>query len=74
MAINIAFKQLPEFDIRKDPKTIYTHFVKYAKQFNSKHLKAYNITDKALRHIFKLWHEHGQGQPPSSEVFWKGVL
>ena len=47
MAINISYKQFPEFDIHKDPETIYAHFIKYAKWFKNNHLKAYNITDKA---------------------------
>ena len=42
-----SYKQFPEFDIHKDPETIYAHFVKYAEQFKNNHLKAYNITDKA---------------------------
>ena len=47
MAINIGYKQFPEFDIRKDPETVYARFVKYAERFKNNHLKAYNITDKA---------------------------
>ena len=46
MAINIGYKQFPEFDIRKDPETIYARFVKCAERFKNNHLKAYNITDK----------------------------
>ena len=41
------YKQFPEFDIRKDPETVYARFVKYAERFKNNHLKAYNITDKA---------------------------
>ena len=41
------YKQFPEFDIRKDPETVYARFVKYAERFKNDHLKAYNITDKA---------------------------
>ena len=48
MAINIGYKQFPEFDIRKDQETVYARFVKYAERFKNNHLKAYNITDKAL--------------------------
>ena len=47
MVINIGYKQFPEFDIRKDPETVYARFVKYAERFKNNHLKAYNITDKA---------------------------
>jgi len=47
MAVNIGYKQFPEFDIRKDPETVYVPFVKYAERFKNNHLKAYNITDKA---------------------------
>ena len=47
MAVNIGYKQFPEFDIRKDPETVYARFVKYAERFKNNHLKAYNITDKA---------------------------
>ena len=47
MAINIGYKQFPEFDIRRDPETVYARFVKYAERFKNNHLKAYNITDKA---------------------------
>ena len=47
MAVNIRYKQFPEFDIRKDPETVYARFVKYAERFKNNHLKAYNITDKA---------------------------
>ena len=50
MAINIGYKQFPEFDIRKDLETVYARFVKYAVVKNNhlnNHLKAYNITDKA---------------------------
>ena len=46
MAVNNGYKQFPEFDIRNDPKTVYTRFSKYDKQFKDNHLKAYNITDK----------------------------
>ena len=46
MAINIGHKQFPEFNVRKDPETVYTRFIKYAEQFKNNHLKAYNITDK----------------------------
>ena len=47
MAINIGYKQFPEFDLRRDPETIYARFVKYSERFKNNHLKAYNITDKA---------------------------
>ena len=47
MAVNIEYKQFPEFDVRKDPENVYARFVKYAKRFKDNHLKAYNITDKA---------------------------
>ena len=47
MAVNIGYKQFPEFDVRKDPENVYARFVKYAKRFKDNHLKAYNITDKA---------------------------
>ena len=47
MAVNIGYKQFPEFDIRKDPETIYARFVQYAERFKNNHLKAFNITDKA---------------------------
>ena len=47
MAINIGYKQFPEFDVRKDPETVYASFVKYAERFKNNHLKAYSITDKA---------------------------
>jgi len=47
MAVNIGYKQFPEFDIRKDPETVYARLVKYAERFKNNHLKAYNITDKA---------------------------
>ena len=47
MAVNIGYKQFSEFDIRKDPETVYVRFVKYAERFKNNHLKAYNITDKA---------------------------
>ena len=47
MAVNIGNKQFPEFDIRKDPETVYALFVKYAERFKNNHLKAHNITDKA---------------------------
>ena len=47
MAVNIGYKQFPEFDVRKDPETVYARFVKYAERFKNNHLKAYNITDKA---------------------------
>ena len=47
MAINIGYKQFLEFDIRRDPETVYARFVKYAERFKNNHLKAYNITDKA---------------------------
>ena len=46
MAINIGYKLFPEFDIRKDPETVYARFVKYAERSKNSHLKAY-ITDKA---------------------------
>ena len=46
MAINIGYKQFLEFDIRKDPETVYVRFVKYAERFKNNHLKAYKITDK----------------------------
>ena len=47
MAVNIGYKPFPEFDVRKDPETVYARFVKYAERFKNNHLKAYNITDKA---------------------------
>ena len=47
MAVNIGYKQFPEFDVRKDPETVYARFVKYAEPFKNNHLKAYNITSKA---------------------------
>ena len=47
MAINIGYKQFPEFDIRKDQETVYARFVKYAERFKNNHLKAYNITGNA---------------------------
>ena len=47
MAVNIRYKQFPEFDLRKDPATVYARFVKYAERFKNNHLKACNITDKA---------------------------
>ena len=47
MAVNIGYKQFPEFNVRKDPENVYPRFVKYAKRFKDNHLKAYNITDKA---------------------------
>ena len=47
MAVNIGYKQFPEFGIRKDPETVYARFVKYAERFKNNHLKAYNISDKA---------------------------
>ena len=47
MAVNIGYKQFPEFDFRKDTKTVYVRFAKYADRFKNSHLKAYNITDKA---------------------------
>ena len=46
MAVNIGYKQFPEFDVRNDSETVYTRFSKYAKRFKNNHLKAYNITDK----------------------------
>ena len=46
MAVNIGYKQFPEFDVRNDPETVYARFSKYAKRFKDNHLKAYNITDK----------------------------
>ena len=46
MAVNIGYKQFPEFDVRNDPETVYARFSKYAKRFKNNHLKAYNITDK----------------------------
>ena len=49
MAINIGYKQFPEFDIRKDPETVYARFVKYAERFKNNHLKVYNIRDKAQK-------------------------
>ena len=47
MAVNIGYKQFPEFDVWKDPGNGYARFVKYAKRFKDNHLKAYNITGKA---------------------------
>ena len=47
MAINIGYKLFPEFDIRKDPETVYARFVEYAERSKNSHLKAYNIPDKA---------------------------
>ena len=47
MAINIGYKQFPEFNIRNDPETVYARFIKYADRFKNNNLKAYNITDKA---------------------------
>ena len=46
MAINMGYKQFLEFDIRKDPETVYVRFVRYAERFKNNHLKAYKITDK----------------------------
>ena len=46
MAVNIGYKQFPEFDVRNDPETVYARFSKYAKRFKDNHLKAYNITEK----------------------------
>ena len=46
MAINIGYKQFPEFDLCKDPETVHVRFVKYTERFKNNHLKAYNITDK----------------------------
>ena len=46
MASNIGYKQFPEFDVRNDPETVNTRFIKYAKRFKNNHLKAYNITDE----------------------------
>ena len=37
MAVNIGYKQFPEFDVRR---------------FKNNHLKAYNFTDKAQRSLF----------------------
>ena len=54
MGINIGYKQFPEFDIRKDPETVYARFVKYAERFKNNHLKAYNITDKAQQRLLFL--------------------
>jgi len=47
MVINIGYEQFPEFDLRKDPETVYARFVKYSERFKNNHVKAYNITDKA---------------------------
>ena len=43
MAINTGYKQFSEFDIRKDPETVYARFVKYAKRFKNNHSKAYKF-------------------------------
>ena len=51
MAVNIGYKQFPEFDIRKDPETVYARFMKYAEQFKNNNLKAYSITDMAQQCI-----------------------
>ena len=59
MAISIDYMyihhvQFPEFDIRKDPETVYACFVKCAQQFKNNHLKAYNIMDKAQKRLLFL--------------------
>ena len=54
MAVNIGYKQFPEFDVRNDPKTVYARFSKYAKRFKDNHLKAYNITEKHQQRSFFL--------------------
>ena len=54
MAVNIGYKQFPEFNVRKDPENVYARFVKYAKRFKDNHLKAYNITDKAQQRSLSL--------------------
>ena len=38
MAVNIGYKQFPEFDVRNDPETVYARFSKYAKRFKNNHL------------------------------------
>ena len=40
MAVNIGYKQCPEFDVQKDPENVYARFVKYARRFKDNHLKA----------------------------------
>lgn len=57
MAVNIGYKQFPEFDPNKDPENKYTHFVKYGERFKNNHLKAYlyNITHKAQQQSNYSW-------------------
>ena len=42
-------QQFPDFDIRKDPETVYApaRLVIYTERFKNNHLKAYNVTEKA---------------------------
>ena len=54
MASNIGYKQFPEFDVRNDPETVNARFIKYAKWFKNKHLKAYNITDEDQQQLLFL--------------------
>jgi len=51
MAVNIGYEQLPEFDFRKDPETVYTRFVKYAEWFknNLQHHRQSTTTVLILR-------------------------
>ena len=54
MASNIGYKQLPEFNVRNDPETVYRRFVKYAKWFKNSHLKGYNIKGKDQQRLLFL--------------------
>ena len=54
MAVNIGYKQFPEFDVQNDAETVYVRFSKYAKRFKDNHLKAYNITEKHQQRSFFL--------------------
>ena len=47
MALNISYKQFPEFNPNMDPENVYAQLVNYAEQSKNNHLKVYNITDEA---------------------------